>query len=192
MGILVEFFYCIILVSWKKDYSWPSLAIKFSNGVEYRLRPLLFEYKHHEQITDFLVERYSRLVPPSLLWSYGKTHAIMTDSATKYLGAEELITKTIHSRDQPYHLLCKTLRKIPYFHLISWCGNFVERHRRRRIARNYAETVSFHKISTPWNYVKLRYFTQWKSFWRSDRLLKEWSSLNIREGYFPTWYIWAD
>ena len=30
-----------------------------------------------------------------------------------------------------------------------------------RIARNYAETVPFHKISTSWNYVKLRYLTQW-------------------------------
>ena len=30
-----------------------------------------------------------------------------------------------------------SLRKIPYFHLISWCGNF---------ARNYVETVPFHKI----------------------------------------------
>ena len=31
-----------------------------------------------------------------------------------------------------------------------------------RIARNYAETVPFHKISTPGNQVKLRYFLQWK------------------------------
>ena len=28
------------------------------------------------------------------------------------------------------------------------------------IFRNYAETVPFHKTSTPGNYVKLRYFTQ--------------------------------
>ena len=27
-----------------------------------------------------------------------------------------------------------------------------------RFARSYAETVPFHKISTPWNYVKSRYF----------------------------------
>ena len=30
----------------------------------------------------------------------------------------------------------------------------------RQIARNYAQNVSFHKISTPGNLVKLRYFTQ--------------------------------
>ena len=29
-----------------------------------------------------------------------------------------------------------------------------------RIARNYAETVPFHKIYAPRNWVKLRYFTQ--------------------------------
>ena len=29
------------------------------------------------------------------------------------------------------------------------------------IARNYAETVLFHNISTPGNLVKLSYFTQW-------------------------------
>ena len=37
---------------------------------------------------------------------------------------------------------------------ILWCGNF------ERIIRHYAETVPFHKISTPWNWVKLRYFMQ--------------------------------
>ena len=31
----------------------------------------------------------------------------------------------------------------------------------RRFARNYAETVPFHKISTPGNKVKLRYLAQW-------------------------------
>ena len=29
------------------------------------------------------------------------------------------------------------------------------------IAQNYAEAVNFYKISTPENWVKLRYFTQW-------------------------------
>ena len=34
-------------------------------------------------------------------------------------------------------------------------------HSFRRFARNCAETVSFHKISTLGNWVKLRYFAQW-------------------------------
>ena len=55
-----------------------------------------------------------------------------------------------------------SLRKIPKFYLISWYENFVERRSFRMVsfARNYAETVPFHKISTPGNQVKLRYFTQ--------------------------------
>ena len=41
-----------------------------------------------------------------------------------------------------------TLRKIPKFQLISWCGNFVETHNFRRLSRNSAETVRFFEIST--------------------------------------------
>ena len=33
-----------------------------------------------------------------------------------------------------------TLRKIPQFHQISWCGNFMERHSFGKV-RNYAETA---------------------------------------------------
>ena len=46
--------------------------------------------------------------------------------------------------------LIKTLRKIPSFHLTSWCGNFVEMHSSRIVSGDSPETVSFHKISTPW------------------------------------------
>ena len=45
-----------------------------------------------------------------------------------------------------------SLRQIPKFHLISFCGNFVERHSLRRVLGNLpetTETVPFHKISTP-------------------------------------------
>ena len=42
------------------------------------------------------------------------------------------------------------VHKMPYFHLISWCG----------IAENYTEIVPFHKISTPGTLVKLRHFTK--------------------------------
>ena len=42
------------------------------------------------------------------------------------------------------------------FHLISWRGNFAERHSFR--ARNYAETVPFRKNSTPGNQVKYGIF----------------------------------
>ena len=45
----------------------------------------------------------------------------------------------------------KKLLKIDDIHCVKY----------RIIARNYAETVPFHKISTSGNSVKLRYFTQW-------------------------------
>ena len=57
--------------------------------------------------------------------------------------------KLEYSLDFSYH--CE---KYHNFHLISWCGNFVERHSFRivlGIAQNYAETVPFHKISPPGN-----------------------------------------
>ena len=54
------------------------------------------------------------------------------------------------------------------FGLISWCKTFVERHPFRRISGhlspNSMETVLFHKISTPGNQVKFRYFMQCDMF----------------------------
>ena len=49
-----------------------------------------------------------------------------------------------------------SLFKIPEFHLISWSGNFMERYSFCILS----ETVSFHKIFTPGNQMKLRHFTQ--------------------------------
>ena len=44
----------------------------------------------------------------------------------------------------------------PNFLVWKFCGKAQFLHRFERIARNYAETVPFHKISTPGNQVKLR------------------------------------
>ena len=55
------------------------------------------------------------------------------------------------------------LRKILKFHLISWCGNFVETHSFCRVSGDSPETprkLPFHNISTPGNQMKLRYFMQ--------------------------------
>ena len=62
----------------------------------------------------------------------------------------------------------RTLGKIKKLHLISLCGNFVEKHSFRRVSGD-AETVPFRKISTAENCVKFRYYTQWKI-----ELLKKW------------------
>ena len=52
------------------------------------------------------------------------------------------------------------LLKVTYFHLISWCWNFAEKHSLCRIfSGNSAETVPLGKTSTPENSMKL-YFTQ--------------------------------
>ena len=44
----------------------------------------------------------------------------------------------------------------------KFCGKGQFPHSFWRIARNYAETVPFRKISTPGNQVKLQYFSQCK------------------------------
>ena len=58
---------------------------------------------------------------------------------------------------------CNPLQKIPWFHLISWCGIFCGKAQFlrsfERITWNYIEALPFHKISTTENLVKLRYFT---------------------------------
>ena len=47
---------------------------------------------------------------------------------------------------------------LPNFLVWKFCGTAQFSHSFERIARNYAETVPFHKNSTPGNEVKLRYF----------------------------------
>ena len=49
----------------------------------------------------------------------------------------------------------------PSFLVWKFCGKAQFLHRFGRIVRNYAETVHFHKISTPVNLVKLRDFSQY-------------------------------
>lgn len=55
------------------------------------------------------------------------------------------------------HQIRFSLRKIAKFHIIFWCGSFVKI---LRLTRNSAEIVCFHKIPTPLNWVKLRYYMQ--------------------------------
>ena len=63
-------------------------------------------------------------------------------------------------------VICRTLncivalRKIPNFHLTSWCGKFVETYSFGRFTRNSAETVRFNKISTLGSELIVCYFMQ--------------------------------
>ena len=43
------------------DGEWPSLILRFSNNVEYRLRPIFFAYEDREQITRLFHETFQRL-----------------------------------------------------------------------------------------------------------------------------------
>ena len=63
--------------------------------------------------------------------------------------------------DSDFHSL--PLRKIPWFHLISWCGNFVERHSFHIILGDSPETMrklclsaKFSNQEIRWNYSILR------------------------------------
>ena len=98
------------------DGEWPSIILRFTDGLEYRLRALFFAYEDRQQITDLFVETFSRLsmplnvstdenIEPVRLWE--KVDAIMTDALTKNLGIEEAVS-TLGSSHQPYHLLCKS------------------------------------------------------------------------------------
>ena len=51
----------------------------------------------------------------------------------------------------------------PDFLVWKFCGKAQFLDSFGRFARNYAEIVSFRKISAPGNQVKLRYFSQWES-----------------------------
>ena len=59
-----------------------------------------------------------------------------------------------------YNVTAKNTVISPDFPVWKFCGKAQFLHSCRRFARNYAETVPFHKISTPGNKVKLRYFLQ--------------------------------
>lgn len=100
------------------DGEWPSIILRFSDGEEYRLRPLFFAYEDRQQITDLFVESLTRMastlhvfydnpnIQASTLWA--KIDALMTDAVTKNLEIERTITKALNSDHRPFHLLCKS------------------------------------------------------------------------------------
>ena len=50
-----------------------------------------------------------------------------------------------------------TLQKIPQFHQISWCGNFVERHSLRTVLCDSPETMQKLRLSTKLPYQEIRW-----------------------------------
>ena len=98
------------------DGEWPAIILSFSDGRDFSLRPIFFAYEDRDQITQLLIETYSRLalaashdgksVNPVLLWE--NTDTIMTDAVSKNLKIENNIVDHFHSNHKPYHLLCKS------------------------------------------------------------------------------------
>ena len=60
---------------------------------------------------------------------------------------------------------------LPNFLVWKFCGKAQFPHSFWQLARNYAETVPFHKISTTGNQVKLLYFSQWNLFRTNSELI---------------------
>ena len=99
------------------DGDWPTIILRFSNGEEFRLRPLFFAYEDRAQITSLFSETFNRLavavsirqavtIEAKTLWE--KIDALMTDSVTKNLGIEDTIPLALGSDHHPLHLLCKS------------------------------------------------------------------------------------
>ena len=96
------------------DGEWPSLILKFSDEIEYRLQPIFFAFEDREQITNLTFGRliatlqvsHDQTLQPKTLWE--KVDAIMTDTITKNTEVEETIAKALDSSHIPLYLLCKT------------------------------------------------------------------------------------
>ena len=96
------------------DGEWPSLVLKFSDEIEYRLQPIFFAFEDREQITNLTFGRliatlqvsHDQILQPKTLWE--KVDAIMTDTVTKNTEVEETIAKALDSSHIPSYLLCKT------------------------------------------------------------------------------------
>ena len=69
-------------------------------------------------------------------------------------------TSRYRNKTLGYKGIAKNTIISPDFLVWTICGKGQFSHSFGRIARNYAETVPFRKISTPGNQVKLRYFSQ--------------------------------
>ena len=95
------------------DRKWPSCILIFSDGQEFRLKPLFFAYKNHQQISELLNPLSIATTAfcgfkesPSDLRQ--KNDAIMTDAATKNLQIENSVASELNSQHKLMHLPCKS------------------------------------------------------------------------------------
>ena len=95
-------------------------------------------------------------VMKELNWAMNRNQ-IFVMSLTKYL--QQVKQRWWQSIATTTHHSSTTLNIIifPNFMVWKFCRKTQFSHSFRRLARNYAETVSLHTTSTPWNEMKLRY-----------------------------------
>ena len=72
----------------------------------------------------------------------------------------------------------------PNFLVWKFCGKAQSLHSFGRFAWSYVETASFHEISTPKNYVKLRFFSQWRNVDQPGNYGKMTSHSNLKLSAF--------
>ena len=75
--------------------------------------------------------------------------------------AEKMQTRKTPNTDTFYAVLWsvlrkESLRKIPYFHLIFWCGNFVKRHKFRIVLGKLSGTMRKLCLSTKYPHQNIR------------------------------------
>ena len=75
------------------------------------------------------------------------------------------------------NLIIRSMRKIPQFHLISTCGNFVERHSFRIVSGESPETLRKLCLSTKFQHQEIRWNygifcgDLWQGFWLKSAML---------------------
>ena len=100
-------------VLWMVNDLLSSLA---SHGRQHRLWPTFFVFGDRQQITDLLVESYTKLAiavgistkDAVSCKTMGKTDAVITVAATRNLNIEKSVANALGSGFIPYHLLCKS------------------------------------------------------------------------------------
>ena len=70
-----------------------------------------------------------------------KQRRVLYSSQNIYGGAIFEKINIVDLRLGPKYVIGYSLRKIPNFHLIAWCKNFVERHSFCRVSGNLPETA---------------------------------------------------
>ena len=141
------------MVRWLNCWIWKSTCseVLFSTLNKFLLGKIDNKYVYAETQIAWKESKFGVFSDPYF--------PVLSPSTGKYWPGNTLYFDTLHVRTS------RTLRKntviLPNFHVWKFCGKAQFPQSFGEIAQNCSKTVSFHKMSTPGNQVKLRYFTQW-------------------------------